>query len=210
MTDTPRTDAAIGPKRELRDSDFVALAAIYTDVLQVARTMERELTAQVSLVELRGEELETERLRLAACSTAALGYFIDCADKFKSASLDDVLALVKREKESRAYAEGVAAPARELLYLYDWRPELAKREKDHANQVGFGEGDEAAWTAAGKELKRLLREYGERKKAGWIALRAALQFKAGGGVAPHVAIDHAGLVDDAEREASADQLGEKT
>lgn len=37
--------------------------------------------------------LETEGLRLAACSTAALGYFEGCADEFKSASLDDVLRL---------------------------------------------------------------------------------------------------------------------
>lgn len=37
--------------------------------------------------------LETERLRLAACGTAALGYFDSCLDEYKSASLDDVLKL---------------------------------------------------------------------------------------------------------------------
>jgi len=35
--------------------------------------------------------LEIERMRLAACGTAALGYFTDCHDDYKSASLDDVL-----------------------------------------------------------------------------------------------------------------------
>ncbi len=38
-------------------------------------------------------EIETERMRLAACSTAALGYFESCHDDYWSASLTDVLAL---------------------------------------------------------------------------------------------------------------------
>ncbi|MCS8087603.1 hypothetical protein N0443_29530 [Pseudomonas aeruginosa] len=38
-------------------------------------------------------ELETERVRLSACATAALGYFDGCADAYKSASLSDVLRL---------------------------------------------------------------------------------------------------------------------
>lgn len=39
-------------------------------------------------------ELETERMRLAACSTAALGYFDgECLPEYRSAALDDVLAL---------------------------------------------------------------------------------------------------------------------
>lgn len=38
-------------------------------------------------------ELERERMRLAACGAAALGYFEDCLDEYKSASLDDVLRL---------------------------------------------------------------------------------------------------------------------
>lgn len=38
-------------------------------------------------------EIERERMRLAACSAAALGYFDGCIDEYKSASLDDVLRL---------------------------------------------------------------------------------------------------------------------
>lgn len=38
-------------------------------------------------------ELKTECMRLAACGTAALGYFDGCADAYKSASLSDVLRL---------------------------------------------------------------------------------------------------------------------
>ncbi len=47
----------------------------------------------------RDEELETERLRLAACGVAAIGYFKGCDDKYRSASLDDVLRL--REKAAK-------------------------------------------------------------------------------------------------------------
>lgn len=69
------------------------------------------------------------------------------------------LAVIQRD-EAREYAVALQEPARELLFLYDWRPKLAKLETHPA--------------ADPKEVKRLLREYGERKKAGWIALRAAL------------------------------------
>ena len=40
-------------------------------------------------------ELERERIRLAACGSAALGYYDGCNDEYKSASLDDVLRLLK-------------------------------------------------------------------------------------------------------------------
>jgi hypothetical protein len=39
------------------------------------------------------KELEVEHGRLAACGVAALGYFEGCADEYRSASLEDVLAL---------------------------------------------------------------------------------------------------------------------
>jgi hypothetical protein len=45
------------------------------------------------------KELERERRRLAACGTAALGYFDGCKDEYKSASLDDVLRL-REENEA--------------------------------------------------------------------------------------------------------------
>ena len=41
-------------------------------------------------------QLEVERMRLAACGVAALGYFEGCADEYRSASLDDVLRLHAR------------------------------------------------------------------------------------------------------------------
>lgn len=41
---------------------------------------------------LKGE-LETERMRLAACGVAALGYFDGCKDEYRSASLEDTLRL---------------------------------------------------------------------------------------------------------------------
>ena len=44
-------------------------------------------------------ELETERLRLAGCGVAALGYFDGCKEEYKSASLNDVLELRKKHDE---------------------------------------------------------------------------------------------------------------
>jgi hypothetical protein len=46
-------------------------------------------------------ELETERLRLAACGVAALGYFEGCKDEYRSASLEDVLRLRDENKRLR-------------------------------------------------------------------------------------------------------------
>ena len=52
------------------------------------------------------KELETERMRLAGCSAAALGYFYGCSEEYKSASLSDVLALRERyDKAVSAYKE---------------------------------------------------------------------------------------------------------
>lgn len=53
-------------------------------------------------------ELETERLRLAACGTAALGYFEDCKDEYRSASLGDILRLYEQNKRYRATLEKLA------------------------------------------------------------------------------------------------------
>lgn len=39
------------------------------------------------------DELERERIRLAACGVAALGYYKGCAPEYDSASLQDVLRL---------------------------------------------------------------------------------------------------------------------
>lgn len=44
-------------------------------------------------VERLGAELEIERMRLAACGTAALGYLKGCSPEYDSASLQDVLRL---------------------------------------------------------------------------------------------------------------------
>jgi hypothetical protein len=45
------------------------------------------------------DELETERMRLAGCSVAALGYFNGCHESYRSAALEDVLHLYARYKE---------------------------------------------------------------------------------------------------------------
>lgn len=47
-------------------------------------------------------QLETERLRLAACGVAALGYFDGCKDEYRSASLEDTLKLYAQNQELKA------------------------------------------------------------------------------------------------------------
>jgi hypothetical protein len=57
-------------------------------------------------------------MRLAACSTAALGYFTDCHPDYLSASLQDVLSLrdqLTAEKQARERAEAKAELYEEAL-----------------------------------------------------------------------------------------------
>ncbi len=51
------------------------------------------LESQATRIAELEAELERERVRLAACGSAALGYFEGCKDEYRSASLDDVLRL---------------------------------------------------------------------------------------------------------------------
>jgi len=56
-------------------------------------------------LEVLRNELERERMRLAACGVAALGYFDGCIDEYKSASLDDVIRLYDKLTRYRAVME---------------------------------------------------------------------------------------------------------
>lgn len=53
----------------------------------------------------------------------------------------------------------------ELLRLYDWRFEIARREKDPRSITG---------TAFSDETRRLLNQYGTEKKSAWEAARRVL------------------------------------
>ena len=71
---------------------------LYDNTLRTANEDNEKLRAYLDTNE---SELERERMRLAACGVAALGYFTDCHDDYKSASLDDVLQLVHKEADAR-------------------------------------------------------------------------------------------------------------
>lgn len=59
--------------------------------------LEMEAVGYKQEIEMLEAECEKERMRLAACGVAALGYFDGkCHDDYKSASLDDVMSLRKR------------------------------------------------------------------------------------------------------------------
>jgi DnaJ-domain-containing protein 1 len=61
--------------------------------------------------------------------------------------------------------ETVVSVLSELLRLYDWRFELAEREKDLRN---------GAPSDFRNETRRLLNQYGTEKKAAWEAARRVL------------------------------------
>lgn len=63
--------------------------AEYTDPLYSASDVARLIAER----DAARNELETERMRLAGCGVAALGYFEGCKDEYRSASLGDVLQL---------------------------------------------------------------------------------------------------------------------
>lgn len=62
---------------------------------RIREVLMNEIKLKARITELE-QQLENERIRLAACSVAALGYFEGCKDEYKSASLDDVLRLLER------------------------------------------------------------------------------------------------------------------
>jgi hypothetical protein len=76
------------------------------------------------------EELEDERIRHAACGTAALGYFTGCHEKYLSASLQDVINL-------RLKYEGL----------------LNKQEEEKVFPFNLKEGDKFKWRKRFKSLK---------------------------------------------------------
>jgi hypothetical protein len=73
------------------------------------------------------KELERERLRLAACGVAALGYFEGCADEYKSASLDDVLRLRKENEELRKC----------IAEIKNWEKEIPRPSCDILEKAPF-------------------------------------------------------------------------
>lgn len=144
MSDTPRTDEILQLLRiELTARDIAVWNTFVGKGAEAIAKMERELAEKVSALSEGANPAESEWGRKMI------------------ARWDDQAKLLR---ESRAYAELITAPARELLELYDLRPKLAEMEAC----------DMAAWGKLQSDTKAALRQYGERKKAGWIALRAAL------------------------------------
>jgi DNA repair exonuclease SbcCD ATPase subunit len=77
------------------------------------------------------EQLETERLRLAACGVAALGYFDGCKDEYRSASLEDTLRLYAKNQELKAQLAEANRNLKEFGELYIERGEqLAECKKE--------------------------------------------------------------------------------
>ena len=71
-------------------------------------------------------ELETERLRLAGCGVAALGYFKGCAPEYDSASLQDVLKLHVECTEGRIRIAALEAALYDVIHT-SLEPSVVKR-----------------------------------------------------------------------------------
>lgn len=75
---------------------------IAADLLEAKDAEIEALRAKVAGLE---GDLERERMRLAACSTAALGYFEEpCHDDYRSAALDDILQIRAHLADAVAFA----------------------------------------------------------------------------------------------------------
>ena len=94
------------------------------------QTVSEELRTALDAAEISAlrQQLETERMRLAACGTAALGYFDGCKDEYKSASLDDVLRL--RQQLAECERE------RDELKAY-WFDDADPSETKYANEYAL-------------------------------------------------------------------------
>ena len=85
-------------------------------------------------------DLETERLRLAACGVAALGYFDGCKDEYRSASLEDTLRLYESNKElvkQLAEHKADAERYRNIKPIIDDFPEINPSNYDHDDAYGL-------------------------------------------------------------------------
>lgn len=96
-------------KMNARDPEFASsvtpLAVL--ELLDRLEAAEKAVTEAYQRGHATGQEeiekdLEIERMRLAACGVAALGYFEGCAKEYQSASLTDVIALRKRFEASES------------------------------------------------------------------------------------------------------------
>ncbi|WP_271965940.1 hypothetical protein [Pseudomonas aeruginosa] len=92
---TAERDAALAEVERLRESKGDPVGSLEKCMKVMYERDEHAKRLEAALARVAGleAELETERMRLAGCGVAALGYFDGCADAYKSASLSDVLRL---------------------------------------------------------------------------------------------------------------------
>ena len=97
------------------------------------------------------QQLETERMRLAACGTAALGYFDGCKDEYKSASLDDVLRLRQQLAECELERDELVAALDYVIRDLELRASL-NPDPDERDIIQLGDG---AYRQATEALAKL-------------------------------------------------------
>jgi hypothetical protein len=115
---TPEPKPSLPTVEELRDKMYRWVGSVDLDECEI---LAQNLHEKYSLptredVDKLKQELEDERIKHAACGTAALGYFTGCHEKYLSASLQDVINL-------RLKYEGL------LNHPREWWQDLKKGDK---------------------------------------------------------------------------------
>jgi len=99
------------------DEGFDPLKAMRSFLTPII-SRERQEAAEAANAEIErlSDECETERMRLAVCGVAALGYFDGCKDEYRSASLNDVLQLRSEIERLRRELEEAKRPDENLAW----------------------------------------------------------------------------------------------
>ena len=96
-------------------------------------------------------ELETERMRLAACGVAALGYFNGCKDEYRSASLDDTVSLYANQITEQAKGKVLTdAFEKARMLLCETNPNCSSEYLFGSISGAFKRLDEALATVKGE------------------------------------------------------------
>jgi hypothetical protein len=103
------------------------------EIKQIAQHLHSKYSLQTKQEDIGKlkEELEDERIRHAACGTAALGYFTGCHEKYLSASLQDVInlrlkyeGLLNKQKEEKVFPFNLKEGDK-----FKWEKEVQKFKK---------------------------------------------------------------------------------
>ena len=102
-------DMTLDPAIASAAIDAVQPGALYLPSRAQIDTLAGITRSALDEIERIQKDLDIERMRLAACGVAALGWFDGCVDEYRSATLTDTLALVENNAALRKEAAALRA-----------------------------------------------------------------------------------------------------